>query len=164
MFSLQSKQPWVYIRESFLEDRYWEGESTGSSSKPKSERRSNEEGSHSSKLTGTTDALQLEHENTILKTKLVAQEQTIETLRDNNNFLQDELKNRRGELREMKSLVDSMRLGLEAGKKTQNESSTSQPNDPPQPTRAEVVDVNSSWWSRNTPTFHRVFHRRKSRS
>ena len=165
MNSLQAKQPWVYIKESLLESRYWDEQQTGRASevkKSKTSAKKKEGSSPVEKLGGVSDAIQIKHENALLKEKLASKQEQIESLENNNQFLQEELRNRRGELKEMTQFVDTVRLGIEAGKKPDDEQTSSQPSEHPTPTRANVVDADvaeSHFWMKHTPTFHRILSR-----
>ncbi len=165
MNSLQTKQPWVYIKESLLESRYWEEQQTSKASEAKKSKPSAKKKEGSSlveKLSGVSDAVQIEHENALLKEKLASKQEQIESLENNNQFLQEELRNRRGELKEMTQFVDTVRLGIEASKKPDDEQTSTQQPEQKSPARATVVDAEAadqSFWEKHTPTFHRYLSR-----
>jgi len=116
MQSLQAMQPWVYIRKSLLESRYWEKPEGNKAPKPrKAKQPAAKEGSGPvAKLSGVSGAVQLEHENALLRQRLESQGQTIGILEGDNKFLKDELENRRGEIEKMTQFVNAMRKGVEA--------------------------------------------------
>ena len=127
MRSVQKMQPRVYIRTTFLETRYWEqGDSntTAANSKSKAVKKKEEGTQRHPKLKGASEAIQLEHDNVLLKQQLRSEQEKNDILEKNNGFLQEELENRRGELEEMTKFADAMRLGIEAGKKDGEHTST----------------------------------------
>ena len=142
MQSLQAKQPWVYIKKSLLDSRYWEQRETNTTTKPKRAKQSGrEEGSSPHrKLKGASDAVQLEHENAMLQRENESIRETVAILEKNNTFLQGELESRRGEIEGMTKFVDSVRLGIEAGKETaaEDEASGKQEHDD---TASNVVEA-----------------------
>jgi len=142
MQSLQAMQPWVYIKQSLLDSRYWEKQNEPLQ-KTKPKRSASEEGSHPpKKLEGVSDAVQLEHENAMLRQENKSIQEKVILLEQNQVFLQDELQSRRGEIEGMTKFVDSGRLGIEAGKSSpvKNEQEPT-PENEEDATAAEVVEV-----------------------
>lgn len=183
--SLRAMQPWFFVKETLLESRYWEKQEEtndgGKERPPKKTKPSDAREAPVPKLSGVSDAVQLEHENILLRQEVESQKRTINKLEESNEFLQEEIESRRGELDDVKQLVDAVRRGIEAGKQDPNLPPSQEQDGAARNEDVVVVDAQAmhegesgparkgepavesqdraSFWEKHTPTFREYFSR-----